>query len=306
MTRRRATLALLPLLALMLAGGPAAAQQLELVNAESFYPEGPLWYRGRLLYTEMVRHRLMVWDGKANKEFARLPDCGPTSIAPLGDGSLMVTCHLAHQLRRVSPEGRTLATIERDSEGRRFVYPNDSISDGQGGAWFSSSGEFDLDAPPTGTIYHLSAKGVLRPIVDAIRYANGVARTADGKRLLVSEHLNRKVLSFRIGADGALDDRRLFFDLAGAPAVSDRDPLAGPDGIEVARDGTTYVAEYGAGRILILTPDGRLVHTLPVPDKYVTNVALDDRQRILYITSPASNTQPPFRGSVWRIAVPLE
>jgi sugar lactone lactonase YvrE len=301
------SLAIWALLLPLALGGPAsAADQLELVNAESFYPEGPIWFHGRLLYTEMVRHRLMVWDGKTNKEFARLPNCGPTSIAPLGDGSLMVTCHLAHELRRVSASGQTLATIDRDSQGRRFVYPNDSISDGQGGAWFSSSGEFDLGAPPTGTIYHLSAKGVLRPIVDTIRYANGVARSADGKRLLVSEHLNRKVLSFRIGADGALDDRRVFFDLADAPPSRDRDPLAGPDGIEVARDGTVYFAEYGAGRILVLNADGQLLQTLPVPDKYVTNVALDDRERTLYITAPSSNTVPPFRGSVWRIAVPLE
>ena len=246
MTRRLAMLALLPFL---LAGAPAAAQQLELVNAESFYPEGPLWFHGRLLYAEMVRHRLMVWDGKSNKEFARLPDCSPTSIAPLGDGSLMVTCHLEHQLRRVSGDGRVLAAIERDSRGRRFPYPNDSISDGKGGAWFSSSGEFDLGAPPTGAIFHLSAKGALKPVAETIRYANGVARSADGKRLLVSEHLNRRLLSFRIGADGALDDRRVFFDLAAAPPARDPDALAGPDGIEVARDGTIYLAEYGAGRV---------------------------------------------------------
>ena len=66
------------------------------------------------------------------------------------------------------------------------------------------------------------------------------------------------------------------------------------------------VPEYGAARILVLSPEGRLLHALPVPDKYVTNVALDDRQRTLYITAPASNSLPPYRGSVWRIAVPLE
>jgi sugar lactone lactonase YvrE len=303
MARRLAMLALLPLL---LAGTPAAAQQLELINAESFYPEGPLWFHGRLLYTEMVRHRLMAWDGRANKEYARLPGCSPTSIAPLGDGSLLVTCHLEHALRRVSADGRTLATIDRDSAGGRFPFPNDSISDGKGGAWFSSSGEFDLGAPATGAVFHLSAAGELRSVAESIRYANGVAVTADGKRLLVSEHLNRKLLSFRIGADGALDDRRILFDLNTAPPARDPDALAGPDGIEVARDGTIYLAEYGAGRVLILAADGRFVQAIPVPDKFITNVALDERQHTLYITAPASNRLPPYRGSVWRIAVPLE
>lgn len=303
MTKRLAMLALLPLL---LAGAPTTAQQLELVNAESFYPEGPIWFHGRLLYTEMVRHRLMVWDGKSNKVFARLPGCSPTSITPLGDGSLLVTCHLEHQLRRVSGDGRVLGAIERDSGGGRFPFPNDSVSDGKGGAWFSSSGDFDLGAPPTGAVFHYSLKGDLRPVAEAIRYANGLARTVGGERLLVSEHLNRRVLSYRIGADGALDDRRVFFDLAGVPPARDPDPLAGPDGIEVARDGTIYVAEYGAGRVLVLTSDGKLTHTLPVPDKFITNVALDDSQHTLYITAPASNRLPPYRGSVWRIAVPLE
>src|SRR5690606_39446094 len=105
---------------------------------------------------------------------------------------------------------------------------------------------------------------------------------------------------------GALDDRRVLYDLAGAPPSRERDRLAGPDGVEVARDGTIYLAEYGAARILILSADGTLRHILAVPDKYVTNVALDDRERTLYITAPASNVLPPYRGSVWSVAVPLE
>ncbi len=274
------------------AAGPVA------VNPASYYPEGPLWHAGRLYYAEMTRDRVMIWDGRANRVFWRDKDCGPTSVAPYGAG-LLVLCHRGQRLVALSASGRPLAAFE----GPRTRNPNDSVADGAGGVYFTSSGEFDRRAPATGAVIHLAPDGRLRRLAAGIRYANGITRRGD--HLYVSEHLGRRVLRFAIRSDGSLAGREIWFDLdRDAPKAPGAHPYAGPDGLEFDRRGNLYIAEYGAGRVLVVDPGGRLVKIIPVPGKFVTNLAFDADGRALYITAPDSITTPPYRGRVWRLSEP--
>ena len=74
------------------------------------------------------------------------------------------------------------------------------MSDGQGGAYFSDAGIFDLLAPPTGRVYHLSAAGAMTEVVGPIRYANGVNFDPASRTLYLSEHLARRVHAFTLDA----------------------------------------------------------------------------------------------------------
>src|SRR5438067_6648542 len=46
-----------------------------------------------------------------------------------------------------------------DSGGKPFVGPNDFASDGHGGVYVSASGVYDIKAPITGAVLHMSAEG---------------------------------------------------------------------------------------------------------------------------------------------------
>ena len=275
------------------------------VNPTSAYPEGPAVVDGVLYYAEMGNDRVMRYDGETNAEIWSREGCGPTAVAPVRDGSLAVLCHREEIVARISRDGALLDTIERDVDGRAFSNPNAAVSDGKGGVYFSSSGSFSPEARATGAVLHLDASGTLRRRAEGIHYANGVAVTPDGRTLYVSEHLSRRVLAFDIGNDGALSGRRTFVvldDLVGADP--ERSWEVGPDGLAVDRDGNVVIAEYGAGRLLVVGKDGTLLGAVPVPERYVTASAFNAEQSRLFITAPASLISPNS-GAVYSTAYPL-
>lgn len=294
-------LLLAALVGLGLAAHPRAEEP-ETVNGRAFYPEGPLWRAGRLYYAEMTRDRILAWDGARSDLFWQLEGCGPTSLAPGPEGRFLVLCHTGHFLAWLSAKGETAALVERDLHDAPIRFPNDSAADGRGGIYLTASGSFDTDAPATGAVLYLPPGGRPIRVARGLRYPNGVAVSGDGRYLLVSEHLARRILRFRIGRDGGLDEGEVFAELDRlAPAPDGADPLAGPDGLELDRAGRLWIAEYGGGRVLALARDGRLLGVLPLPDRYTTNLAFDPGEEALYVTAPASNRVPPYVGRVYRL-----
>ena len=281
--------------------GPA----LTTVNPDSAYPEGPAVVDGVLYYAEMGNDRVMRFDGETNTPVWERERCGPTAVAPFGDGSLAVLCHREEIVARISRDGALLDIIDRDVEGRAFSNPNAAVSDRNGGVYFSSSGSFATGAPATGAVLHVDASGTLRRLFEGIHYANGVAVTPDGSTLYVSEHLGRHVMAFDIADDGSLSGRRTFValdDLVGPDP--ERSWEVGPDGLNVDRDGNLVIAEYGAGRLLVVDKDGRLIATIPVPERYVTASAFNAEHSRLFITAPASLISPNS-GAVYSTAYPI-
>ena len=277
----------------------------EIIEPDARYPEGPLWHRGRLYFAEMSGERIAVWDGRSVRRFWQRPGCGPTSIAYAPDG-FIVACHAERVLARIGAGGRTISIIARDASGRPIGNPNDTIADGRGGVYFSTSGVFAVSAPATGRVYYLPPSGAPREVAGKIRYANGVVLSPDRRYLFVSAHLGRRVLRFEIGQKGRLGGRQVFVRLDRlAPAAKDADPLAGPDGLAFDRQGNLYIAEYGAGRILVVGPDRRLVKIITVRNRFVTNLVFGPRGKTLYVTAPASNEVWPYRGAILRIDDPL-
>jgi gluconolactonase len=284
------------------AGGSLA---LTTINANSAYPEGPTVVDGVLYYAEMGNDRVMRFDGDANRPLWTRDGCGPTTVAQLGDGSLAVLCHREAIVARISIDGTLIGIIDRDRDGRGFTNPNAGTSDGKGGVYFSSSGSFSPGARATGAILHLDASGGLTRVAEGIHYANGVAISPDGRTLFASEHLERRVLAFDIAADGTLSNRRTFVnldDLVGADR--ERSWEVGPDGLNADRDGNLIIAEYGAGRLLIVDRNAKLFATITVPERYITASAFDADQARLFITAPAS-LMDPSRGAVYAMPWPV-
>lgn len=279
------------LMALMLAATPARAAE---VWAGS-YPEGPVWIGGTLYWAEMYSDRVMAWPGEGPPQvFFRQAGCGPTALARYRDDEVLVLCHLGHRLVRLDAGGRPLATIREDAAGHRLRDPNDASADGQGGVWFSDPGTFSARAPAEGALYYLAPDGRLTRHATGLRYCNGVYVDRAGGRLLVSEHLARRVLSYRL-ADGRLGRAQVLFSLDDLGLDRPAYPEAGPDGLEMAPDGTLWVAEYGAGRLIAWRPGG-LVGTVSVGAPYVTNIAFGPGG-LAAVTASTVNDRAPWPGT---------
>lgn len=285
-------------------GAAAGETTVGTVNSDSSYPEGPLIEGSTLYYTEMGNDRLVRFEPETgNKVLWTRPDCGPTSVARYGSGFL-VLCHRQAVLAEISPIGETLAIVDRDSAGRQFADPNAAVSDRKGGVYFSSSGTFAPWAPAEGALLYLAADGTLRRLAEDIHYANGVALSPDGRTLYLSEHLERQVLAFDVAGDGTLSGRRVHLRLDDIePGQAKPGWWVGPDGLAIDTSGNLAIAEYGAGHVLIVSPEKKLLGTVQTPDAYTTGVAFSADGVRLFITASAART-PVFRGSVIAVANP--
>lgn len=275
------------------------------INPASAYPEGPVLVGDTVYYAEMGADRVVAWNGVENRIVWTGQGCGPTSVARGGEGTLLVLCHKRGSLVRISVDGSTLAVIDRDSNGERFSNPNASVNDAHGGVYFSSSGDFSPFAPARGAVFYFAADGSLRKLAGGIHYANGIALSADGATLFVSEHLGRRVLAYDVTAPGQLAGPRVFLKL---DDVLPQDPArpweAGPDGLATDIDGNLYIAEYGGGRLLIVDRNAALLADVPFPERYTTAPLLIEGGRRILMTAPVSLMDDRAPGKVYVLENP--
>ncbi|MBU6408320.1 MAG: SMP-30/gluconolactonase/LRE family protein [Alphaproteobacteria bacterium] len=264
------------------------------------YPEGPLLTEGFLMVSEMGADRVsfipLDWRVSSARTFAfSLPGCGPTALAPYGEG-FVVLCHLSGDLAVVDAEGTEQRRIGA-FDGVALRNPNDGASDLHGGVYFSDPGDFYRPRQPVGRVVWLDPQGRLHPVASGLNYPNGVyVVEEDGQRLAyVSEHFSRRVLRYPINEDGSFGPMTVWAVIpeqgAGARFTYDQ---AGPDGLERAANGAWYVAIYGEGRVVRLDAEGRITGQIETPFQYVTNVAAAPDG--LYVVGPFIHDRGPFQG----------
>ena len=263
---------------------------------DASYPEGPIWVGDRLLYAEMPLNRVVEWKAGRRRDFWREGGCGPTAISLYRGTQFIVLCHLGGKLVHLDKDGRKLGDLVASSAGEALRNPNDCHADGRGGVFFTDAGIFAKGAPATGKVFHLAADGKLAKALDGIYYANGIAVDFARKKLLVSEHLAQKVWQFDLADNLSVSNRRLFLDVGRYLSRGELEYAeTGPDGIEIDRDGNTFIPVYGAGRMMIVAPDGK-VSKVEVSMKFVTNIVVSDTRAV--IVGAHVNDRPPFAGRV--------
>ena len=253
---------------------------------EAAYPEGPIFIDGDLYYAEMTRDRVMKIKWGTSKKQSRLfyeKGCGPTALAPYGKEHIVILCHLSDKLIITDRAGKKQHTIEWAENDIEIFHPNDCIADGQGGVYFTAPGHFAKEMQPMGRLFYLSPAGQVTELAYPLIYPNGIA--IHNGELYVAEHLAGRIVKFPILAPGKLGTRRVF---AKTPKGTSSDKrlknITGPDGIEIDKNGTVYVAHYGAGEVLAYDKHGELKKSLKVNLQYVTNISRIENVDALIIT----------------------
>src|SRR3981189_694685 len=114
----------------------AHAADIRVLNDDAHFPEGPVWYHGKLYYVEYDRNSVTTWDGKKNTIFWSQKGCGPSAVIPTVRGDLVTTCYDNGPIGRVSADGTGLPAYTHDKDGNKFVGPNDFAPDDRGGIYF--------------------------------------------------------------------------------------------------------------------------------------------------------------------------
>jgi sugar lactone lactonase YvrE len=309
------------LLGVQIAGGARAAVQV--LNEDAYFPEGPVWYHGKLYYVEYGRNAVMTWDGKKNAVFSAEKGCGQSAVAPTPSGEFVTTCYDNGSIGRMSADGTVLPAYTHDKDGNTFLGPNDLAPDAHGGIYFTASGH--LGPVIDGKVFYIAADGsgrhgsgrhgngrhgngrraVITQVAVDLHNANGLAVSSDGKILYVVETEEHRLLQFKIAADGSLSDRRVFVNL---DDLTQHVAPIWPDGVKVSSKGDLYIGQSPRdlhmpllGQIFVLDRSGKLKRTLTLPSSKVPNLAFSPDEKTIYVTAVDQIDKPPYHGKVYSI-----
>jgi gluconolactonase len=296
------------LLALLFAASAAPnapVADVKVLNDDAHFPEGPIWYRGKLYYVEYDRNSVTIWDGARNRIFWQKAGCGPSAVIPTAGGEFLTTCYDSGAIGRIAADGSDLPPYTHDKDGHPFVGPNDFAPDHRGGIYFTCSGT----APGPvidGKIFYLAADGTITQEATDVHSANGIVVSNDGRILYAIETEDNRLIQFKIGADGSLSERRVFLNL---DELTHHVTHIYPDGVKMDSRGLLYIGQNPrdvqaplAGVIFVVDAAGTLLRTLRLPSPGVPNLAFSPDEKTLYVMALDQLDKPPYQGKVYAIA----
>lgn len=204
----------------------------------------------------------------------------PNGHKVLPDGTHLVAARGG--VHHVDPDGALIEVLVSE-----LTTPNDLALDGDGGVYVTvpAISHQDREAGRSG-VYYLDSTRAVHKVADDFCYPNGIVVRPDGRSLVVNDSCNRRIYEFQITSPGVLSDRRIFAELSDARSV--------PDGMTFDRAGRLYMADYGAGMIVVFSRSGEVIRELPTGLQHPSNVAFGgERLTDLYVTgSPGKQDGP--------------
>lgn len=280
---------------------------------------------GNVFFSDIAGNRILKMDAKGAVTTFRA-DSGRTNGNCFDAEGRLISCEGGEQgpgrRRIVRTDMKTGAvTVLTDKyEGKRYNSPNDCCVDAKGRIWFTdprygadrSDLEMDVEA-----VYCIDGDKVKRVLTQKeLDRPNGIAVAPDDKTLYVIDSHpkvdgNRKIWAFDLAADGSLSKQRLVYDFGKG---------RGGDGMRVDVSGKLWVAaginkprgnpgeslDVAAG-VYVISPQGKLLGRIPIPEDLITNVAFGGPERkTLYVTAGKTLYRFPVNVSGHAAYPPLE
>ena len=278
---------------------PGVFLQAELVlDVHATLAEGPVWdaRRGLLWWTDIPEGSVHAFD-PVRAQDARFRAGGPVGALTLrGDGSLLLAMQDSFAtLDPASGRVETILALPPEPHPRRA---NDGKCDPRGRFLV---GRMALDeSEGCGDLYRLDADRCVTRLLDNLTIPNGLAWRADGRELYFIDSPRRQVTAYPYDVvTGTLGLGRALVRFEGD---------AVPDGMTTDADGCLWVALWGGGRVLCVSPGGEILATVGLPVSQVSSCTfggpgLDE----LYITTaregfgPDDDAREPLAGCLFRV-----
>ncbi len=194
-------------------------------------------------------------------------------------GTMFVADYVNHNVLRVNMKTRAVDVFAHDDG---MTQPND-LAIGPDGTLYASDPNW---ANGTGQLWRIDTNGRVTRLAADMGTTNGIEVSPDGRTLYVNESVQRNVWAFRITDTGALADKRLVkhFDDHGF------------DGMRSDVDGNLYIARYGKGTVVKLSPAGEVLKEIDVLGKSPSNICFGGPDgRTAYVTEVDSTRIVSFR-----------
>jgi gluconolactonase len=272
-------------------GTVGIAQQPEAAATLAFL-EGPTVDRdGNVYFVEMTTPRIMklgadgvltTYRDKSNNANGLVIDAEGRLIACEGAESNRNGVKVPANARVTRTDLRTGAVevLATSYEGMPLRGPNDVTLDRRGRIYFT-----DLAAA---AVYRIDMNGTLTRILSSaeVQRPNGIQISPDDTKLYVADSFppptnTRRIHVFDLSADGSAGNGRVLYDFGEA---------RGADGMSIDVEGNLYAAAGSAATkntgIHVISPHGKLVKVMPIPEDPITNNAFGGADmKTLYVTA---------------------
>jgi gluconolactonase len=277
------------------------------VAAGVCFLEGPaVDAAGNVFFSDIAGSRILKMDPAGTVTTFR-PDSRRTNGNTFDAQGRLISCEGAEmgpgggrRIVRTDMKTGQLEILTDRYEGKQYNSPNDVVVDPRGRIWFTDpfyAPDRSVMEHPHEAVYRIDPDGKVTRVITqpAIGRPNGLAITPDGKTLYLidSDYIrpdaNRKIWAFDIDESGAASKQRAVFDFGRG---------RGGDGLRLDSQGNLWVAagissprtpnesaDVPTG-IYVISPQGKLLGRIPVPEDVITNLAWGGAdKKTLYVTS---------------------
>ncbi|KAF3386858.1 Uncharacterized protein F1880_000790 [Penicillium rolfsii] len=219
---------------------------------------------------------------------------GPESLTVIDtDTSIGVTANIAgedekdqlivgakHGFARLNQTTGKLSYLvqpwEKDASKQKLMRFNDGAVDSHGRFWAGAMNDPKVQSPqPEGTLFRLDPDLTLHEMLAPVTIPNGMGWNDADDTMYWTDSPTGKIFAFDFdAATGSISNRRVHFDIGNGLE---------PDGFAIDVEGCIWTAIYGGGKVLRISPEGKVIGQIDLPTRNPTCPAFVGTE--LFITS---------------------
>jgi gluconolactonase len=178
-------------------------------------------------------------------------------------GNMLIADYTGHNILKVNMKSKKLTVFAHNPA---MSQPNDIAIDSKDRLYAS-----DPDwKNRKGRVWRIDKNGSFT-LLDSLGPANGIEVSPDEKTLYVNAA--GKVWAYDLSPRGDVSNKRLFTEFSDF----------GMDGMRCDVNGNLYITRYGAGKIAIVSPEGKLIREVTLTGKRPSNLAFGGRTGAPYM-----------------------
>jgi gluconolactonase len=250
------------------------------VNSFTTGVEGPAVDKSGIVYAVNLARQGTIGQiapGGKTSIFIELPDGSiGNGIRFDSRGNMLIADYTNHNILKVDMNTKMLTIFAHEP---RMNQPNDIAIDSKD-RLYASDPDFKAG---TGRIWRIDTDGKVT-FLDSLGTTNGIELSPNEKTLYVNA--SRKVWAYDLSPKGNISNKRVLIEFSDF----------GMDGMRCDIKGNLYIARFGKGMVVVVSPQGKIIREIPLSGKRPTNVAFGGNDgRTMYVTLQDQGNLERFR-----------
>jgi sugar lactone lactonase YvrE len=249
--------------------------------------EGPNFDKAGNLYVVNFQRdgtigKISLKDG-SGEIFVSLPDSSiGNSIQFNSKGNMYLPDFKGHNVLEVNPKTKKVSVYVHSD---KFHQPNDLCVNSRDQVYAS-----DPDWKNNGgQLWRIDKGGKIVLLEGNMGTTNGIELSPDEKTFYVNESIQRKIWKYDVDKAGNISNKKLFAEY----------PDFGFDGMKCDKAGNLYVARWGKGTIVVLSPAGKEIREIPLTGKQCSNLTFGGRDgKTVFVTLQDRKCMEMFRVAI--------